>query len=108
MADKQCDALVIGAGPGGYPCAIRLGQLKQKTIIVEKIWIGGTCLHVGCIPSKAIITAAKLNEKIHHAADLGINVGNVTIDFPKMVQWKKGIVDNFSGGVGQLLKGNGV
>jgi len=108
MADKQCDALVIGAGPGGYPCAIRLGQLKQKTIIVEKIWIGGTCLHVGCIPSKAIITAAKLNEKIHHAADLGINVGNVSIDFPKMVQWKKGIVDKFSGGVGQLLKGNGV
>ena len=59
MAQKECDALVIGAGPGGYVCAIRLGQLKQKTIIVEKVWIGGTCLHVGCIPSKALITAAK-------------------------------------------------
>ena len=71
MADKECDALVIGAGPGGYVCAIRLGQLKVKTILVEKIWIGGVCLHVGCIPSKALITAAKFVEKTKHAEDFG-------------------------------------
>lgn len=108
MADKECDALVIGAGPGGYVCAIRLGQLKQKTILVEREWIGGTCLHVGCIPSKALITAAKFVEKTKHAADFGVNVGNINIDFPKMVQWKKGIVEKFSGGINQLLKANNV
>ena len=108
MADKQCDALVIGAGPGGYVCAIRLGQLKQKTILVEKAWIGGTCLHVGCIPSKALITAAKFHEKLTHAADFGINVQGISIDFPKMVQWEKGIIEKFTGGIRQLLKSNGV
>jgi dihydrolipoamide dehydrogenase len=108
MADKQCDALVIGAGPGGYVCAIRLGQLKQKTIMVEKVWIGGTCLQVGCIPSKALITGAKLFEKIKHASDMGINIQGSSIDFPKMVQWERGIVDKFTGGVRQLLKANQV
>jgi dihydrolipoamide dehydrogenase len=108
MADKECDALVIGAGPGGYVCAIRLGQLKQKTIIVEKVWIGGTCLHVGCIPSKALITAAKFYEKLHHASDFGVNVQGATIDFKKMVDWERGVVSKFSGGVSQLLKSNHV
>jgi len=108
MADKQCDALVIGAGPGGYVCAIRLGQLKQKTILVEKAWIGGTCLHVGCIPSKALITAAKFHEKLKHASDFGVNVQGISIDFPKMVQWEKGIIEKFTGGIRQLLKANNV
>jgi dihydrolipoamide dehydrogenase len=108
MADKQCDALVIGAGPGGYVCAIRAGQLKQKTILVEKIWIGGTCLHVGCIPSKALITAAKFHEKLKHASDFGVNVQGISIDFPKMVQWEKGIIEKFTGGIKQLLKANNV
>ncbi len=108
MADKQCDALVIGAGPGGYVSAIRLGQLKQKTILVEKAWIGGTCLHVGCIPSKALITAAKFHEKLKHASDFGINVQGVSIDFPKMVHWERDIIEKFTGGIKQLLKGNSV
>jgi dihydrolipoamide dehydrogenase len=108
MADKQCDALVIGAGPGGYVCAIRAGQLKQKTILVEKVWIGGTCLHVGCIPSKALITAAKFHEKLKHASDFGVNVQGISIDFPKMVQWEKGIIEKFTGGIKQLLKANNV
>jgi dihydrolipoamide dehydrogenase len=106
MADKECDALVIGAGPGGYVCAIRLGQLNQKTIIVEKTYIGGTCLHIGCIPSKALITAAKFYEKVKHASDFGVNVSGATIDFKKMVDWERGIVSKFSGGVSQLLKSN--
>jgi dihydrolipoyl dehydrogenase len=108
MADKQCDALVIGAGPGGYVCAIRLGQLKQKTIIVDKGWIGGTCLNVGCIPSKALITAAKFFEKTKHSADFGVRVESASIDFNKMISWKDGVVQKLTSGVGQLLKGNQV
>src|SRR5262245_10359636 len=108
MANKECDALVIGAGPGGYVCAIRLGQLKQKTILVEKAWIGGTCLHVGCIPSKALITAAKFYEKLQHAQDFGITVQGASLDFAKMVQWEKSIIEKFTGGIRQLLKANSV
>ncbi len=108
MADKQCDALVIGAGPGGYVSAIRLGQLKQKTILVERAWIGGTCLHVGCIPSKALITAAKFYEKMKHASDFGVNITSASIDFKKMVQWEKGIIEKFTAGIHQLLKANNV
>jgi dihydrolipoyl dehydrogenase len=106
MAQKECDALVIGAGPGGYVCAIRLGQLKQKTIIVEKEWVGGTCLFVGCIPSKALITAAKFYDKLKHASEMGINVSGATVDFPKMVQWERSIIEKFSNGTRQLLKSN--
>ncbi|HJZ12227.1 MAG TPA: dihydrolipoyl dehydrogenase [Acidobacteriota bacterium] len=108
MADKDCDALVIGAGPGGYVCAIRLGQLKQKTILVEREWIGGTCLHVGCIPSKALITAAKFYEKLQHASEFGVNVQGASIDFKKMVQWERSIIEKFTGGIRQLLKANNV
>ncbi|HSP06078.1 MAG TPA: dihydrolipoyl dehydrogenase [Acidobacteriota bacterium] len=108
MTKKECDALVIGAGPGGYVCAIRLGQLKQKAILVEKAWIGGTCLHVGCIPSKALITAAKFYEKLKHASDFGVNVQGASVDFPKMVQWERSIVEKFTGGIRQLLKSNNV
>lgn len=108
MADKQCDALVIGAGPGGYVSAIRLGQLKQKTIIVDKGWIGGTCLNVGCIPSKALITAAKFYEKAKHASDFGVQIESASIDFKKMVSWKDSVVQKLTGGVGQLLKANQV
>lgn len=108
MAKKECDALVIGAGPGGYVCAIRLGQLKQKAIVVEKAWIGGTCLHVGCIPSKALITAAKFYEKLQHASDFGVNVQGASLDFPKMVQWERSIIEKFTGGIRQLLKANNV
>lgn len=107
MATKECDALVIGAGPGGYVCAIKLGQLKQKTIIVEKEWVGGTCLFVGCIPSKALITAAKYYDKMKHFSEMGINVTGASIDFPKMVAWERSIIEKFSNGTRQLLKSNG-
>jgi dihydrolipoamide dehydrogenase len=102
-------ALVIGAGPAGYPCAIRLGQLGVKTLIVEKENWGGVCLNVGCIPSKALITAAKRFEEIQHAGTMGISVGGeVTLDMAKLQEWKQGIVTKLTGGVSTLLKGNGV
>jgi dihydrolipoamide dehydrogenase len=104
----QVDVVVIGSGPGGYVCGIRLGQLKVKTIVVEKESPGGVCLNVGCIPSKALIHAAKTFEKLSHAGDIGISVpGAPTVDMAKMQQWKGGVVDKLTSGVRQLLKANG-
>jgi dihydrolipoamide dehydrogenase len=108
MANKSYDAVVIGAGPGGYPCAIRLGQLKQKVLCVEKAEIGGVCLNWGCIPSKALINAAHTYAKIAHVGDIGLmGVGTPTVDAAKMQSWKDGIVKKLTGGVRQLLKANG-
>jgi len=109
MSDLRFDAVVIGAGPGGYPAAIRLGQLKIKTAIIEREYIGGVCLNVGCIPSKAVIHAAKLFEKMGHAEDLGIQIASKpTIDMKKLQSWKGGVVTKLTSGVRTLLKGNGV
>src|SRR5215212_4311877 len=89
MPEQRFDAVVIGAGPGGYPAAIRLGQLKVKTAIIEREYMGGVCLNVGCIPSKAVIHAAKTFEKIGHADEIGIvfgpGVGKPSIDMGKLL-----------------------
>jgi dihydrolipoamide dehydrogenase len=108
MSEPRYDAVVIGAGPGGYPAAIRLGQLKVKTAIVEREYMGGVCLNVGCIPSKAVIHAAKTFEKIGHADAMGITVAKPAIDMNKLQTWKGGVVNKLTSGVRQLLKGNGV
>lgn len=108
MPELRVDAVVIGAGPGGYPCGIRLGQLKVKTVVVEREYWGGVCLNVGCIPSKAVIHAAKMFDKMGHADELGIGIaGKPTIDMKKMQAWKGGVVSKLTGGVKTLLKGNG-
>ncbi len=104
---KTYDAIVIGAGPGGYPCAIRLAQLKQKTLCIEKDQPGGVCLNWGCIPSKALISAAHLYEKSQHGGAMGIKVSGVEVDANQMQDWKEGIVKRLTGGVRGLLKGNG-
>jgi dihydrolipoamide dehydrogenase len=109
MAEQRFDAVVIGAGPGGYPTAIRLGQLKVKTAIIEREYMGGVCLNVGCIPSKAVIHAAKTYEKFSHADEIGISVASKPVlDMKKMQSWKGGVVSKLTGGVRALLKGNGV
>jgi len=109
MSDLRFDAVVIGAGPGGYPAAIRLGQLKVKTAIIEREYMGGVCLNVGCIPSKAVIHAAKMFEKMGHAEDIGIQIASKpTIDMKKLQSWKGGVVTKLTTGVRGLLKGNGV
>ena len=109
MAEQRFDAVVIGAGPGGYPAAIRLGQLKVKTAVIEREYMGGVCLNVGCIPSKAVIHASKMYEKISHADELGIAIsGKPTLDMKKLQTWKGGVVGKLTGGVRTLLKGNGV
>ncbi|MDX8516047.1 dihydrolipoyl dehydrogenase [Mesorhizobium captivum] len=108
MKEISCKLLVIGAGPGGYISAIRAGQLGVDTVIVEVAKPGGTCLNVGCIPSKALIHAAEEFEKIAHMAGgksmLGISVAAPTLDLMKTVTWKDGIVSRLNSGVAGLLK----
>jgi len=109
MSEQRFDAVVIGAGPGGYPAAIRLGQLKVKTAIIEREYIGGVCLNVGCIPSKAVIHAAKTFDKLGHSDDIGISItGKPTLDMAKLQSWKSGVVNKLTSGVRTLLKANHV
>src|SRR5690625_280550 len=104
----EVDTLVVGAGPGGYVAAIRAAQLGQKVTIVDKADLGGTCLNVGCIPSKALIQAGHLTEMARENEELGITTENVQIDFQKVQDWKGGIVNRLTSGVEALLKGNKV
>ncbi len=110
------DVIVIGGGPAGYVAAIRAAQLGLKTACVEE-WInkqdkpalGGTCLNVGCIPSKALLEATELYaEARDNFADLGIVVGKVDVDVPKMIARKDGIVSELTGGISALFKANGI
>src|SRR5699024_10549907 len=104
----EVDTLVVGAGPGGYVAAIRAAQLGQKVTIVEKGDFGGTCLNVGCIPSKALIQAGDAADRAHGSEDMGISTEKVTVDFAKVQEWKGGIVDRLTSGVQTVLKGNKV
>jgi len=108
MKEIVCKLLVIGAGPGGYICAIRAGQLGVDTVIVEAVKAGGTCLNIGCIPSKALIHAAEEFEKASHMAGgksaLGITVEAPKLDLAKTIAWKDGIVGRLNGGVLGLLR----
>jgi dihydrolipoamide dehydrogenase len=108
MADKTYDAIVIGGGPGGYPCSIRLGQLKQKVLCIEKEEVGGVCLNWGCVPSKAIIATSHTFEKVKIGPSYGLFVDNPRIDANKLQDWKEGIVKKLTGGVRTLFKGNNV
>ncbi|RYX97006.1 MAG: dihydrolipoyl dehydrogenase [Comamonadaceae bacterium] len=115
MQTRKIKLLIIGGGPAGYVAGIRAGQLKIPTLLVEGNQLGGTCLNIGCIPSKALIHAAEEFEKAAHwgsttgaASPLGITVQKPEIDIAKTVAWKDGIVKKLTGGVGSLLKKNGV
>jgi dihydrolipoamide dehydrogenase len=104
----EVDTLVIGSGPGGYVAAIRAAQLGQKVTIVEKGEMGGVCLNVGCIPSKALISAGHRYHNAKHSEDMGIVTENVSINFEKVQEWKASVVNKLTGGVEGLLKGNKV
>ena len=106
MADKTYEAIVIGAGPGGYPAGIRLGQLGVKTLVVEKEYYGGVCLNWGCIPSKALIAAANTFTGLGSVSTMGIEVGEVSIDVGKLQDWKDSIIKKLTSGVQGLLKAN--
>ncbi len=110
------DVIVIGAGPGGYVAAIRCAQLGLKTACVEqwisdtgKLVLGGTCLNVGCIPSKALLESSHKYEEAKHDFDKhGMSLDNLKMDVPKMMQRKNTIVSNLTGGIASLFKANGV
>ena len=113
-AKQSFDFLVIGSGPGGYVAAIRAAQLGLETAVVEKEErFGGTCLNIGCIPSKALLDSSELYARLHAEGDggleaHGIKIGKLALDLPAMMARKQQVVDRLTSGVGQLLKGNGV
>jgi dihydrolipoamide dehydrogenase len=111
MKAVSCKLLVIGGGPGGYIAGIRAGQLGIDTVLIEGDRLGGTCLNVGCIPSKAIIHASEAFHALVSPslnAAIGITANAPSIDFAKTVSWKNGIVGRLNSGVGALLKKNKV
>ncbi len=108
---QQFDLVVIGGGPGGYEAAIRAAQLGFKVACIEKRIhngkpsLGGTCLNVGCIPSKALLDSShRYEDTVHHLADHGITTGEVNFDLAKLLARKDKIVDQLTGGIDQLLK----
>lgn len=107
---KKFDAVVIGAGPGGYVCAIRLAQLGKKVALIDRDALGGTCLNWGCIPSKALIHAAHLYETLHGdtAKEMGFTFKDLSLDFKKLNTWKNGVVSKLTGGIGGLCKRHGI
>src|ERR1051325_3940394 len=105
MVEVPYDLIVIGSGPGGYSAAIRAGQYGLKTALVEKqVKLGGTCLLVGCIPTKALLHTADVWERIEHSAEEGIHCDNPRLDYPKVKERKDGIVNKHAKGVEMLLK----
>jgi dihydrolipoamide dehydrogenase len=107
MNELRCKVLVIGGGPGGYVAAIRLGQLGLDTILVEADRLGGTCLNIGCIPSKALIHAAGAAHSLREPRALdaiGLSIGPPKLDYARTIAWKDAIVTRLTGGVGALLK----
>lgn len=107
---QNFDVCVVGAGPGGYVAAIRSAQQGLKTCIIEREYMGGVCLNVGCIPSKAMISAGHFLHRLEHdAKEMGFNIkGDVSVDMKQMQKWKQSVCDRMAGGVEQLLKGNTV
>ncbi len=102
------DLLVIGAGPGGYHAAIRAGQLGLKVACAEMGAVGGVCLNIGCIPTKALLHAGETLAASRHAGDFGLTFGEPTLDITKLNGWKDGIVKKLTGGVASLFKANKV
>ncbi len=108
MSEKSYDVIVIGSGPGGYVCAIRCAQLGMKTAIVEKrATLGGTCLNVGCIPSKALLSSSEKFEGAgHHYGEFGIKIGSLKLDLAGMMTFKDKVVEANTKGIEFLMKKN--
>src|SRR4026209_238821 len=106
----DCDVAVLGGGPGGYPAAIRAAQLGAKAVCIEKEpELGGTCLRIGCIPTKAWVqTAFAIKEAEETFGKLGVQVGPAALDFATANEWKAAVVKQMTQGVASLFKANGV
>ncbi len=105
---KEFDVCVIGTGPGGYVAAIRAAQLGFKTAVIEKRFLGGVCLNIGCIPTKALLRSAEVFESVSNAGDYGINVKDVSADFDAMIKRSRKVADKMSKGVKFLMKANSI
>jgi len=104
-ADVECDMLVLGAGPGGYSAAFRAADLGMKTVLVERYeTLGGVCLNVGCIPSKALLHTASVIDEVRHLPAHGISFGEPTIDLDKLRAFKDGVVKRLTGGLAGMAK----
>jgi dihydrolipoamide dehydrogenase len=103
---KEVDVCVIGSGPGGYVAAIRASQLGFKTAIIEKRDLGGVCLNIGCIPTKALLKSAETLDSLKHAEDFGFTVGEIKADFDKIIKRSRGVADKQSKGIQFLMKTN--
>lgn len=103
---KEFDVCVIGTGPGGYVAAIRAAQLGFKTAVVEKRHLGGVCLNIGCIPTKALLRSAEVFESISHASDYGVDVKDFSVNFEGMIKRSRNVANKMSKGVQFLMKAN--
>ena len=108
MADQSFDVLIVGAGPGGYIAAIKAAQLGYKTACVEEQFLGGVCLNIGCIPTKALLESAAMISHLGHAADFGIDVGEIRTDLSRAVKRSRQVSERLSKGVGGLFRKNKV
>ncbi|MBE3563750.1 MAG: dihydrolipoyl dehydrogenase [Hydrogenibacillus schlegelii] len=104
----DADVVVIGGGPGGYVAAIRAARLGRKVTLIEREALGGVCLNVGCIPSKALIAVAHDVRRLREGAAFGLAARELSLDFPRLMAWKADVVRTLTGGVEKLLRGNGV
>ncbi len=103
--DLECDMLVLGAGPGGYSAAFRAADLGMKTVLVERFpTLGGVCLNVGCIPSKALLHVASVMDEVSHFAALGVSFGKPTLDLGKLLAHKNKVVGRLTGGLSAIAK----
>ncbi len=109
MAEEgKFDVVVIGAGPGGYPAAIRAAQRGARVAIVEKEKVGGTCLNWGCIPTKTLLASTELISQAREAEKFGVKITGVEADWPAIIERKQSVTDTLVGGILQLLKANGI
>lgn len=106
--ETAVEVVILGAGPGGYVAAIRAAQLGKEVALIEPGPLGGTCLNSGCIPAKALLTAADRFSQLPGLAEMGIGLGQATLDMAQMQRWKEGLVDKLTKGVQQLLDKNEV
>ena len=105
---EKYDLVILGGGPGGYLSAIRAAQRGLKTALVEKKYLGGTCLNWGCIPTKCLADVAHTMEKARRAAAQGVDFGTPAVDLPRLIGWKDRVVAGLRSGIGYLLKSHGV